>query len=394
MLWYLMRKEWLLLCRDWHGLALLFLMPTLFILVMSLALRDQFGDSESLQLDYAVVDRADSADSGALLADLAADPVFLHRTEPLPLAVRQQQVARDALNFLVIIEPDFLDRALEGAPALWLEVAPATSPALAELFAARLREVLAARLLNQLQGLEGVPSIDIRRIGASVVSQSAYRQADPVAGGAESRAMPSAVQQNVPAWLLFAMFFIAIPLSTTVIRERDNGTLARLATMGVSRATALAGKLLPYVSVNLIQALLMVAVGMWLVPMLGGDALRLGSSWAGLGLMTLAASLAAVSYALLLAQIARTTEQATLLSGVTNILLAALGGVMVPRFLMPPAMQDIGLLAPMAWGLDGFLDLLLRSGGLAEAWPEIAALLGFALAMWLSAMLLASRSRF
>lgn len=383
MLWYLMRKEWLLLRRDWHGLALLFLMPTLFILVMSLALRDQFGDVQSLQLEYAVVDRADNVESRALLEALASDPVFVRSAGEMPLADRQQQVAKDALHFLVVIEPAFMDRALEGAPALRLSVAPGTSPALAQLFAARLREALATRLLSQLEGVEGVPAIDSRRIGASVVSQSAYTDGE--------RLRPSAVQQNVPAWLLFAMFFIAIPLSTTVIRERDNGTLARLATMGVSRTTALAGKLLPYVSVNLVQALLMVAVGVWLVPMFGGDALQLGSSWGGLALMTLAASLAAVSYALLLAQIASTTEQATLLSGVTNILLAALGGVMVPRFIMPPTMQEIGLLSPMAWGLEGFLDLLLRGGGLAEAWPEILALLGFALAMWLAAMILASR---
>lgn len=384
MLWCLIRKEWLLLCRDWHGLALLFLMPVLFILVMSLALRDQFADQERLQLEYAVLDLADSDDSRALLLDLAGDPAFSRRSGEQPLEHWQRQVAADQLRFLVVIQADMLDRALRGEPALQLSVAPGTAPALAELFAARLREALAGRLLQQLEGLEGVPPLNIAAIGDSVVSRYAY-------GDGEQPATPSSVQQNVPAWLLFAMFFIAIPLSTTVIRERHNGTLARLATMGVSRGTALAGKLLPYLSINLLQAALMVAVGIWLVPLFGGEGLQLGPSWFGLLLMTLAASLAAVSYALLVAEIAETTEQATLLSGVSNILLAALGGIMVPRFVMPPAMQDIGLVSPMAWGLEGFLDLLLRGGGLAEAWPEMAALSAFALAMGLAALLLGSR---
>lgn len=379
-----MYKEWQLLSRDWHGLALLFLMPTLFILVMSLALQDQFGDQSALQLEYVVIDQDQSIDSRALIAELASDGTFQQRGDDRALAVLEQQVAADELRFLVVIEKDVLNEALQGRPAIHLLVSPSTGAALAELFAARLRQALAILLLQTLEDLEGVVTVPSpAQIQASVSSRFAY------AAGEEGR--PSAVQQNVPAWLMFAMFFIAIPLSTTVIRERQNGTLARLVTLGVPQAMMLMGKLLPYVWVNLLQAALMFAVGLWLVPLLGGEALLVHARWDELLLMALAASLAAVSYALLIAELANTTEQATLLSGVSNILLAVLGGVMVPRFIMPPTMQEIGLLSPMAWGLDGFLDLLLRGGGLATAWPNLTALLIFAALMWTAAWLLARR---
>ena len=93
--------------------------------------------------------------------------------------------------------------------------------------------------------------------------------------------------------------------------------------------------------------------------------------------MVLAVSFAAVSYALLIANLARSSEQASLFTGVSNLLLAVLGGVMVPRFVMPAALQAAGNLSPMAWGLDGFLDVFLRQGGLAQVAPRAGLLAAF-----------------
>jgi ABC-2 type transport system permease protein len=130
-------------------------------------------------------------------------------------------------------------------------------------------------------------------------------------------------------------------------------------------------------AVNLVQAVLMLAVGLWLVPLLGGDALTLGNAPAALALMVLAVSFAAVSYALLVANLARSSEQATLLTGVANLLFAVLGGIMVPRFVMPPALRALGGLSPMAWSLEGFLDVFLRHGGLAQVALSALLLAGF-----------------
>jgi ABC-2 type transport system permease protein len=58
------------------------------------------------------------------------------------------------------------------------------------------------------------------------------------------------------------------------------------------------------------------------------------------------------------------------LGGTGNIILAALGGIMIPKFVMPAAMQHIANWSPMSWGLEGFLDVLLRSGSLADIAPE------------------------
>ena len=62
------------------------------------------------------------------------------------------------------------------------------------------------------------------------------------------------------------------------------------------------------------------------------------------------------------------------------MVLAALGGVWVPVFMMPNFMQFISNLSPMNWGLNAFYDVFLRNGGLLEILPEIGLLFLFFLA--------------
>src|SRR3546814_4109421 len=80
---------------------------------------------------------------------------------------------------------------------------------------------------------------------------------------------PNAVQQNVPGWLIFAMFFAVIPLATSFVIERLQGSLLRLRVLGVSATTLMLSKALPSYFVNLLKMLVMFAVGIWLVPALG-----------------------------------------------------------------------------------------------------------------------------
>jgi len=89
-------------------------------------------------------------------------------------------------------------------------------------------------------------------------------------------------------------------------------------------------------------------------------------------------SLAAIGFALAVAAVAKTTEQATTVGGVANILFGALGGVMVPKLVMPAAMQTVTQLSPMAWGLNGFIDVFVRGAHLGSLLMPIGLLLAFA----------------
>jgi ABC-2 type transport system permease protein len=139
--------------------------------------------------------------------------------------------------------------------------------------------------------------------------------------------------------------------------------------------------MVPYLFINAVQVVIMIAIGVYVVPLCGGTALTLGESLGGLVLIAAAVSFCAISMALFIASAARTTEQATTIGGVLNIIFGALGGLMIPKFVMPGFMQDIADISPMSWGLEGFLDIFLRNGGISDVLSKCLALFVFGFVM-------------
>ena len=133
-------------------------------------------------------------------------------------------------------------------------------------------------------------------------------------------------------------------------------------------------------------AALMLLAGRTLVPWLGGEELALPARWDLLAAVAASTSLAAIGWGLLVAVCARTMEQATVIGGVGNILAAALGGIMVPRFVMANTMQAWVDLSPMAWALDGFHAVILRQGSAADILAPCLKLLLLAAVLFASAL--------
>ena len=376
-------KETRLLVRDVHGLALLFLLPLAFILIMSLALQDAFASRNGKQIEVALLDRDATVDSRELTKRLDDHDAFAI-TQPDTDAQTADLIAlvdQQGAMFGVAIPQGYSDTILddaEDADAVEVIVSPDADKRTEMIFISALRESLGrhkvdAMLAAMAEAGGEEPDTDSKALDTPVEVSYSY--------AATVDAPPSAVQQNVPAWLVFAIFFVAIPFSNTFISERNLGVQRRLTTTGMGPASQFIGKLVPYFIVNLMQVGLMLVAGAWLVPCLGGDALQIQGSPIALFVLACCISIAALSLALVISVMAGTTEQATLASGIGNVVLAALGGVMVPRFIMPQAMQKLSDISPMAWGLDGFLELLLHDGGLGDIVNHIVKLCVFSLIM-------------
>jgi ABC-2 type transport system permease protein len=147
--------------------------------------------------------------------------------------------------------------------------------------------------------------------------------------GMEIEQSPNSVQQNVPGWTLFGVFFISQTLATSVLEEKKVGTFRRLLVAPMSRAALLLGKLAPFLVVNLVQIVLMFAVGVFIMPLVGAPKLELGSHPEALILISLAVSLAATGLGLLIAALAVLAEQIGGIGSLLVVTMAALGGVMV-----------------------------------------------------------------
>jgi ABC-2 type transport system permease protein len=137
------------------------------------------------------------------------------------------------------------------------------------------------------------------------------------------------------------------------------------------------GKIIVYVFVCLIQFLLMLGVGKFLLPQLGLPALVLGNSIMGIFILTLATAFAATGFGVTVGTLATTDHQAAIMGSLSILLLSALGGIWVPSYVMPEVMRNISAWSPLNWSLEGFYKLFLRGGGVASIWAETLKLMAF-----------------
>lgn len=193
--------------------------------------------------------------------------------------------------------------------------------------------------------------------------------------------IPNSVQHNVPAWAVFAMFFILIPLTGNIIKERNSGAMLRIRLMPGSYWVTIFAKIGVYLVISIIQFALMLMVGLFILPLFGLPLLDLGDHFLALFVMVFATGLAATGYGLMLGAVFNTHEQASAFGSVSVIILAALGGIWVPVFMMPSAMQKFAVISPLNWGLEGFYSIFLRGSGLIDILPWAILLSAFCVVM-------------
>ncbi len=181
-----------------------------------------------------------------------------------------------------------------------------------------------------------------------------------------SRVTPNATQHNIPAWTIFAMFFIVISLGSSIVREKMNGSFMRLKTLPTNYLVALLSKQLTYLAVTLLQAAVIFGIGVLLFPLLGLPQLNLPADILGLFIVTLISGWCAVSFAICIGVFAQTQEQANGIGAVSIVLMAAIGGIMVPSFAMPASFKTAMNLSPLHWCLEAFYGLFLEAGKLKD----------------------------
>ncbi len=420
-------KEWLLLWRDRTGLLLLFAMPAMLVLIVSLVQNNVLNTLHNSTIRALLINQ-DSGPYGAHMRDilLTSDVLIVEMapaSAPASLAGAKKLVRSGACQFAVFIPHDFSKTLQTRAEQLATQAfSKSAAPPLDAvsflhiyydpLVQGGFKAAVTTALRMVLTGMEMKIKAEyltraltdelFRQLGpyADMLNSSAESEtplfswpAQPLAGitaraalaDAQGDVLPTAVQQNVPAWSLFGMFFIIIPMIGGLMHERNSGVLRRVMTMPVSALWLIAAKLIAYVWVGLLQFALILAMGMYVLPLVGVSALSIGNHPGVIWSIACASALAAAAYGIFLGTVVRTYEQGSVFGAISVVVAAALGGVMVPVFAMPALMQRISAGSPLAWGLDAFLTIWVRGGSLADAWPGIGKLLVFAVACLIGA---------
>ncbi len=398
-------KEFLLLIRDIGGIAILFIMPLVLIVTITLIQDSTFKTVADTKIPILVVNNDQGTVSETILEGLKdsnAFEVILENTEE----AAKNLVFRGAYQLAIVI-PENLSSGLEQKVAQNVDGIISKfgleeeTDSLTKIPVESKEVKLYFDPATQVSFKSSVKN-GIDKMVSKIETQSIYKAFqeqitdDPTEVIFETEnfitfkeilpktdnkdIIPNSVQHNVPAWTLFAIFFIIVPLSINIVKEKSQGTFVRLRTNPVSYATVLGGKTLIYLTVCLIQFVLMLLVGLYVFPAIGLPTLDISGRLPLLFVVAIFAGLAAIGLGLLLGTIAKTQEQSAPFGATFVVILAALGGVWVPVFIMPKFMQTLSNISPMNWGLNAFYDVFLRHGSLLDILPEISLLFLFFIA--------------
>jgi len=404
------RKETLLLVRDKVGLSILFIMPMVLIFVMTLIQESAFSSMNEKGIPVVFVNE-DQDSLGFEMKEGLMKNELIELQDSINGKPATAQLAQKAVSqgkFLVgIVVPKNATNAIRNNVASLVDEVMASDSTEITAVKQNSDSVVIQILVDPIAKKSFLVSVTstlrefISEIKTKIMFQefsaqmkelipdkttapaTAYEQSqfihykETYASVSEDKLIPNAVQHNVPAWTIFAMFFIAIPLSSSMIKEKSEGASLRLNTMPSPYLLLVNGKIIVYVIVCTIQFYLMMLVGLIFLPMLGLPRLDMGSHYFTTFLLVLATSFAATGYGVLVGTLARTEHQGAIMGSLSIILLSALGGIWVPSYVMPGVMRTISSYSPLNWSLTGFYELFLRGRGLEKVWPEILKLMLF-----------------
>ena len=353
---YILKKEFLLVFRNLHAVGVLFIMPMAFILIMSLALKDTYSNKLDKKIEVLFVANKDDKSLETIKKDINQNNYFNINVKVGSFDTKELLYS-DKYDFIVQIPHKIFKSIYNDTP---FDI---------ELFAKPNIEPQRVELLKNLL-MKSISTIYVKNI-ISIDKTSTFNLANNlhtsyIFKDKDFDVKPTSVQQSVPAWLVFSMFFILIPISNAFIQERNLGTTNRIKSINISFSHIILAKMVPYYIINQIQVILMILVGIYIVPYLGGDRLVISGNIFSIFFISSIISFSAISFAILISNISRTTEEATSIGGLSNIILAALGGIMVPKAVMPIFMQEITEYSPMSWGLESFLEVFVLGGGISD----------------------------
>ena len=394
----LLHRDFLLLVRDFWGVMLLFMMPWTLAILMTYLQDSTFRSINENRITIYLLDDDNDSLGWMVSRQITDNKIFevITQVNGQSLSVKEVEEAVSQGDYMIgVIIPAHatahlrdhvrlgVEKAFNGEvesntenrTPQSLEIRLLVDPTVKESFRLTLiqamrenalivqNQLLLAEITRQVNRIVPVPiNLNIDSDGLIAIDES-YAKSE------KAKIMPNSTQHNVPAWGMFAVFFIVISLAGNMIRERETGCFHRLMTMPCSFHLYVLSKVGVYLCVCLLQLTLIIMTGMVVIPLLGLPALLLGNSLTALFAMSVSSSLAAIGYGLAIGSIARTNQQASIFGAISVVILAAIGGVWIPTFIMPRFMQIISNISPLNWGLKGFNEIFVRDAGLLDVLP-------------------------
>jgi ABC-2 type transport system permease protein len=401
-------KDLKILLRDRVGLFMMFFMPILLVIVITSVQNSTFELINNNKISLLVINKDKDSLGLQLIEGIRKIGLFNMQVADADKPdnnISFQMHQKDALVALVIPAgftsfiqnkaEEIASRALKDPDSAEIKTGPLNKlvdslqmfyhPVMQTTF----RQSIEGALSSAVQVIQGeaivkklYESVNQKMVPADLEKQILFGQLPiseiPVSLGG-SRSIPNASQHNVPAWTIFAMFFIVISLGGAMVRDKNSGSFMRLKTLPASYLYALFSKQMVYLMVTFLQAVVIFAIGNTIFPFIGLPVLHLPNDIWALLIVTVVCGYCAVSYAICVGVFSNTAEQSNGFGAISILILAALGGLLVPSFAMPAHLQNMLQISPLHWALEAYYGLFLEGGKLSDIWMNILSLLGITL---------------
>jgi ABC-2 type transport system permease protein len=361
--------------RDRSALLIGIVVPLGLAFIFNAIFGGITGNSRAIALGVVSADRGAAATrfvSDVLGAVGRAGLIAVHR-EPT-VARARALAANGTLDAVIVIPAGFSARVASQRPASMQVIGNVGAPisaqiarSIAESYAAGLNRV---RLSVATVLAAGGPA----RSSPGRIQALAARAAGGTAPVAVADVSAKSRQLDQKSFFAagMAVFFLFFTVQfgvTSLLEERNDGTMARLLAAPIGRSSILAGKLLTSFMLGLISMFVLVAA----------TSLLFGASWGnplGVAVLVVAAILSAMGIMAFIATFAKDAEQAANWQSVVAVVLGLFGGTFFPVSLAPGVLSRLTFIAPQAWFMRGLGDL--RGGSLSAVWVPALAMLGFA----------------
>ena len=364
-------KDTRIFFKDRAALAFAFLLPFVFVIGFTLALRDVGPENEALQFTIATQESVGISVQAVETIVAATDGLAAVQDYDDALAA----VDTGEIDGFVAFPPDFTQRFLSGETAT-LEVVVGDVPPAEEAALQGFAQEIAVRFSEAQATLSAVVALGSPQDAASAMEELFSDDGGPAIGLRVEQvgeiAPFNASNFTLPGYLTMFVFFTAAMGAEALARERQTHTLERLMANGVRRESLIVGKFLAGGIIGVTQ----VAV-MWVVGALAFG-IDLGASPVAVVLLSLLMVVASAAFGVMLASFVGNVRTASAAGVLTSLVLAPIGGSWWPLFITPPFMQSLARLTPHGWANGGLNKLMLFGAEFTDVGPEMAALAAFA----------------
>lgn len=399
------QKEWWILLNDKIGLLLLFGMPILMVFIITMVQNSSYEMAKSNRFHLRVVNGDKGFYGDSLIRLLKETNAFDIRVEKMNQNNQvSKQLSGENELLLVQIPVNFSqsvgDKGKRIASEIVAEMGMGSSTAQNQPKQHSKLYIFYNPILqeNYRRSIENSFTAFVAKLESKAIMNAVFKQVGITDQSPSLRAalqenssivsmkpsgihqftkIPNATQHNVPAWTLFALFFMVVSLGTNLVRERESASYIRLQLIPNSFRLVIWSKVIVYFGVATAQILVLFLAGVYLFPLLSLPPLFMPASLLPLILVSIGSAGCAIAYAVVVGTFSKTVEQSNGFGAISILVFAAIGGVWVPNFVLPDYLKVIGKLSPLQWCINGYYQVFLEEANLTNLIGLFCYFIGF-----------------